>query len=203
MSDVRPALSRERIAQVALELIDANGLAGLSMRKLGAELGVEAMSLYHYVANKNDLLDAVSDRLYEEIELPDVEPGDWETAIRKGLRAFHDVLVRHEAALELFASREVSSEAGLGVLYWAHQQFVAAGLSAEDAHTALHFAVSFVMGHAANDSGGDGEATTAEPGVAPEVVAFFERVQQVTRDEMFDAGLEAVVAGLRARYALA
>lgn len=198
----RPALSRERIASTALGLIDANGLSGLSMRKLGAELGVEAMSLYHYVKNKDDLLDAVADHLYGVIDLPvSVDPKDWEQAIRLGLRAFHRVLLEHDAALELFASREVRSAQSMGVLHWAHERFVAVGLSIEEAHKALHMALSFVMGHAASERS---DALPVEPSadVSPELSAYFAHVESVTPEEMFDAGVDMVVAGLRQYYEL-
>lgn len=204
MSDAsRPALSRERIAAAALALIDANGLSGLSMRKLGAELGVEAMSLYHYIENKNDLLDAVADHLYAEIDLPtSVDPSDWERAIRLGLRAFRDVLLEHEAALELFASRQIRSAQSMGVLHWAHERFVAVGLSVEQAHQALHTAVSFVMGHAANEMRDGGEAPTPSEDVSPEISAYFARVDSITPDELFAVGVDVVVAGLRQFYDL-
>jgi AcrR family transcriptional regulator len=204
MSDSpRPALSRERIAATALELIDANGLTGLSMRKLGAELGVEAMSLYHYITNKNDLLDAVADHLYGEIELPvSIDPQDWETAIRLGLRSFHDVLLEHEAALELFASRQIRSERSVQVLHWAHERFVAVGLSVEEAHKALHMGVSFVMGHAVNETGTGSVRPANAVDVSAEMDAYFRHIESVTSDELFDAGLDLVVAGLRQRYRL-
>lgn len=198
----RQSLSRELIAATALELIDANGLSGLSMRKLGAELGVEAMSLYHYVANKDDLLDAVADHLYGEIDLPtDIDDSEWEQAIRIGLRSFRQVLLDHAAALELFASRQVRSARSLGVLHWAHERFVAVGLPIEDAHMALHYAVSFVMGHAANNRA-DHPLAELDDSVTPDMQAYFAEVDRITIDEMFDAGLELVVAGLRARYDL-
>lgn len=201
--DPRPTLNRQRIAAVALELIDANGLAGLSMRKLGAELGVEAMSLYHYVESKNDLLDAVADHLFGLIDLPrSVGLEEWERAIRLGLRAFRAVLLEHEAALELFASRQIRSENSIQVLHWAHERFVGVGLSVEEAHKALHMAVSFVMGHAANEGEAAPASLAAGAEVAPEMVEYFGRVASVTSDELFDAGLDLVVAGLRQHYDL-
>ncbi len=171
------------------------------MRKLGAELGVEAMSLYHYITNKDDLLDAVADHLYGEIDLPmTVDPQDWESAIRLGLRSFRDVLIEHEAALELFASRQLRSERSVQVLHWAHERFVAVGLSVEEAHKALHMAVSFVMGHAANET--DSGSVVAPTHGSPEMDAYFEHIESVTSDELFDAGLDLVVAGLRQHYRL-
>ncbi len=203
----RPALSRDRIAAKALELIDAHGLAGLSMRKLGAELGVEAMSLYHYVTNKADLLDAVLDLLYAEIQLPDVADEDWEAAIRLGLRAFHEVLISHEAALELFSARPARSERAFTVLYWAHERFRRVGLSIDSAHFALHFAVSFVMGHTASELGTMAQLRTNGGPVThdltdPELMEFVAEVSQITGPEMFETGLDILVDGLRRRYDL-
>ncbi len=203
MSDTsRPVLSRKRIAAVALGLIDANGLVGLSMRKLGAELGVEAMSLYHYIENKNDLLDAVVDHLYGEIDLPtSIDPADWEEAIRRGLRAFLSVLLEHEAAPELFASRSVRSENSVRVLQWAHERFVGVGLSMEEAHMALHLAVSFAMGHAVNEIG---TALAPQPAgtISDEMSDYFAQIDEISGDDMFEAGLDLLVAGIRQHYRL-
>ena len=70
----RIPLSRERVLRAAIALADQGGLESLSMRKLGQELGVEAMSLYHHVANKDDLLDGIVDAVTSEIEVPSSEP---------------------------------------------------------------------------------------------------------------------------------
>jgi AcrR family transcriptional regulator len=203
----RPTLNRERIAAKALELSDEHGLSGLSMRKLGAEFGVEAMSLYHYVTNKSDLLDAVLDLLFSEIELPDVDDDDWEAAIRLGLRSFNDVLMRHEAALELFSSRQARSETAFRVLHWAHQRFQMVGLSIVDAHHALHVAVSFVMGHAANELGTMSQLRTDETTPVddiddPVIRDFVSAVNEISGADMFATGLDVLVDGLRTRFDL-
>ncbi|MFT7599132.1 MAG: AcrR family transcriptional regulator [Acidimicrobiales bacterium] len=106
----RGHLSRQRITLAAIGIIDDQGLDGLSMRRLGAALGVEAMSLYHYVASKNDLLDSVMVQLYSEIEIPEIDDAaDWQDAVRSGMRSFYKVLVDHPAALTLFATRPADS----------------------------------------------------------------------------------------------
>ena len=66
----RTPLSRERVLRAALELADAGGIESLTMRRLGQELGVEAMSLYNHVANKDDILDGIVDLVFGEIDLP-------------------------------------------------------------------------------------------------------------------------------------
>ena len=205
----RPPLSRSRIAEVALDRIDAEGMSGLSMRKLGAQLGVEAMSLYHYVRNKDDLLDAVLDRLYAEIELPEVhDDQDWEPTIRQGLRSFHRVLLRHPAALELFATRPARSLQSFSVLFWANGRFRAVGLDLAQSHAALHFAVSFVMGHVWSQHGtlaqlqGSGGPEALGFELTDEQARFMDHCRTVSADALFETGLDAVVAGLRARFDL-
>jgi AcrR family transcriptional regulator len=207
-TSVRTGLSRDVIARTALELTDEQGLSGLSMRKLGGELGVEAMSLYHYVTNKDDLLDAILDCLYAEIKLPpDVPEHDWETAVRLGLRSFRAVLVDHPAALELFASRPAKSSAAFEVLLWAHNRFQLVGLDVRQACHALHFAVSFVMGHVGSELGAmallrDGQGPDPQTVEDPRAREFLLQTRDIATDEMFDSGLDAVVAGLRSAYKL-
>jgi len=166
------------------------------------------MSLYHYVDNKDDLLDAMLDSLYAEIELPvDVPDEDWESAIRRGLHSFHDVLVRHPAALELFASRPGKSEHSLRILLWCYGRFQSVGLDVAQSVKALHFGVSFVMGHVASELGAMASIAAGD-GIDLEAIedrALAELITQrrtVTSGQMFNAGLEAVVAGLRAAFEL-
>ncbi|MEM7272649.1 MAG: TetR/AcrR family transcriptional regulator C-terminal domain-containing protein [Actinomycetota bacterium] len=204
-TDGRPNLTRELIAETALRLTDEDGLSGLSMRKLGAELGVEAMSLYHYVSNKDDLLDAVLDRLYAEIELPrDIPDDDWERATREGLASFNQVLLRHQAALELFATRSASTPASHEVLYWSYRRFEVVGLTPEESVLALRSAVSFVMGHAVSEFGvlGRGEQFDLSTIADPEVQTFLTVGREVDGTRSFEWGIDLVVAGLRAVFDL-
>ncbi|MEZ5343643.1 MAG: TetR/AcrR family transcriptional regulator C-terminal domain-containing protein [Acidimicrobiales bacterium] len=203
----RPVLSRDVIAEVALRLTETDGLATLSMRKLGAELGVEAMSLYHYVENKNDLLQAMTDRLYAEIELPDLaDDVQWDDAVRQVLRSYHRVLVRHSAATELFFSQAMTATGGLPVMTWVFELFTRIGLEASDAGAALHFAVSFASGHAATELSGN-ESLVVDPTAIgaigdPAVALFVGQLSDADPDELFEAGLELVIAGFRSRFQL-
>ncbi len=90
----RTRLARERVLVAAIDLADKGGVGSLSMRKLGKQLGVEAMSLYNHVANKADLLDAMVDVVFGEIGLPPTE-ADWKTAMRRRALAARDTLARH------------------------------------------------------------------------------------------------------------
>src|SRR6476659_7226720 len=89
----REPLSRERILREALRIADESGVEALTMRRLGDELGFEAMSLYRHVANKDDLLDGMLDLVLEEWQLP-AGQGDWAEAIRASANSVHDALRR-------------------------------------------------------------------------------------------------------------
>jgi AcrR family transcriptional regulator len=94
----RTPLSRERVLRAAIALADERGPAELTMRKLAKELGVEAMSLYNHVANKDDLLDGMVDIVFGEIE-PPVAGGDWKAELRKRAISTRAALNRHRWAI--------------------------------------------------------------------------------------------------------
>src|SRR6187401_2718006 len=100
----RLPVSRERALQVAMKLADTEGIAELTMRRLAQELGVEAMSLYHHVPNKNGILDGMVDLVFAEIEFPRADL-DWKTALRRRMASVREVLVRHRWALRILESR--------------------------------------------------------------------------------------------------
>lgn len=100
----RAPLTRERIVDAAIELADANGVDGLSMRKLAAKLGFEVMSLYNHVANKDDLLDGMVDRVAGEIAGATAGAG-WKPAARTIAISAHDTLLRHQWATALWLNR--------------------------------------------------------------------------------------------------
>jgi AcrR family transcriptional regulator len=108
----RTPLTRERVLQAAVRRADEGGIESLSMRKLGQELGVEAMALYHHFANKDDLVDSMVDLVFGEIELPSTG-GDWRTAMRQRAIAVRDALQRHRWAIGLMESRRRPGPANL------------------------------------------------------------------------------------------
>ena len=103
-SSERPGLTRDRVLDAALVLADEKGLEALSMRSLAQRLGVEAMSLYNHVQNKEDLLAGLVERVVAEIELP-VIGADWRDAMRRRALSAHAQLMKHGWATMLFASR--------------------------------------------------------------------------------------------------
>lgn len=105
-------LSKQRMVEEAVRLADTEGVDGLSMRRLAGALGAGAMSLYHYVANKDELLDAMIDVVFDEIELPPEET-DWRSAMRHRAISARQVLARHPWAIGLMESRTSPGPANL------------------------------------------------------------------------------------------
>jgi AcrR family transcriptional regulator len=111
-SGARARLTRERVLQSAIDLADAAGIEGLSMRRLGEELGVEAMSLYTHVANKDDLLAGMIDAVFAEITPPSQEV-PWKTAMRDRALSVRAALLRHPWATGLMDSNATPGVANL------------------------------------------------------------------------------------------
>ena len=102
-TETRTPLSRDRIFDAALRLVDDGGLESLSMRKLGQTLGVEAMSLYNHVANKNEVVTGIVERVAAEMEPPSASE-EWDIAVRKSAISAHEALRRHPWACTLMMS---------------------------------------------------------------------------------------------------
>src|SRR5580692_1786422 len=103
-TEPRIPLSRERVLLAAVVFADESGIASLSMRKLGEVLGVEAMSLYNHVANKDQLLDGMVDLVFSEIDLP-AGGADWRSAMRERAESARQALRRHPWAIALMSTR--------------------------------------------------------------------------------------------------
>jgi len=108
----RVPLTRDRVLEAAIKLADQGGIESLSMRKLGQELGVEAMALYYHFASKDEVLDGSVDLVFSEIDLP-ASGADWKTAMRQRAISVRDVLSRHRWAIGLMESRTNPGPANL------------------------------------------------------------------------------------------
>jgi AcrR family transcriptional regulator len=109
----RPRVSREQVLDAALELADEGGLAAVTMASVGARLGVEAMSLYRHIGNKEEMLDGLVDRVFAEIEVP-ADARDWRDALRRRAVSARAALRRHPWAIGLMESRAQPGPATLG-----------------------------------------------------------------------------------------
>lgn len=142
----REPLSTERVLRAALALADAAGTEVLTMRRLGQELGVEAMSLYKHVANKDAILDGIVDLVVGEIALPHPRNG-WKSAMRRRGISAHQVLMRHRWACPLIMSRINTGPAMMTYVDATLGTLRAAGFSVQLADHAWTAMDSHVYGH--------------------------------------------------------
>ncbi len=141
----RLPLSRARILDAALAIADEQGIDALSMRKLGQALGYEAMSLYNYVANKDELLDGLLDVVLDETEPPSTEES-WDTAVRASAISVHDALRRHTWAPPLLMSAAHIRPARLRYMDLLLGRLRAAGFDADTTYHAYHVLDGHIFG---------------------------------------------------------
>ncbi len=146
----RQPLTRERILRTAIDLADRDGIESLSMRKLGHELGVEAMSLYNHVSSKEELLDGFADIVIGEIEVP-TGGDDWKGAMRRRAISAREMLARHP-----WASGVIDSRTGFSPTRTRHPEAVIgslrqAGFSVEMAIHAFFALDSYIYGFAVQE----------------------------------------------------
>jgi AcrR family transcriptional regulator len=192
------------VLQAGLQLVDREGVGALTMRRLGKELGVEAMSLYGYVVNKQDLLDGVLDCVYDEMPRTIAIDGPWQERLRLTACMFRDVLLRHPNTVSLVAARPVMSEGSLGLVESALAELRRIGLDITRANQVLTVVVAFTVGHVASEVG-DSERPTAQ-----EMQAFHHTLDRnrfphvadradlgtIDRDAEFALGLDFIVDGV-------
>jgi AcrR family transcriptional regulator len=168
----RAPLSRDRVLLGALAVADAGGIAGLTIRSLAQELGVKPMSVYHHVANKDEILDGIVDLVFAEIELPSTD-GDWRAEIRRRAESARAVLSRHRWAIGLLESRTSPGPATLRQHNAMLGTLRSAGFSVEMAGHAYALLDSYVYGFALQEAAlpFEGPDTVAE--IAEPIMEFF------------------------------
>jgi AcrR family transcriptional regulator len=141
----RVPLSRERVLRAAIALADEGGIKALSMRRLAQELGVEAMSLYNHVANKDDILEGIIDLVAGEIDWA-LEGTDWKAATRRRALSAHEVLLRHRWAAGIWMSTGGTGTARLRYADAILRGFREAGFPEDLTYHAFHVLQSHIIG---------------------------------------------------------
>ncbi|GAB3028495.1 TetR family transcriptional regulator [Nocardioides flavus (ex Wang et al. 2016)] len=208
----RPSLTRDRVVDAASRVADAQGLVGVSMRSVGRELGVEAMSLYHHVANKDALLDGLADWVFERIDTPSAS-GPWRLEMERRARSARTVLAAHPWGLGLIESRRSPGPATL-----THHDAVigclrASGFSITLAAHAFSVLDAYVFGFVLTEVN-----LPFHPGESPEdfiadlgpVAAQYPHLAEMIAEHIvghdysygdeFDHGLALILDGLEARF---
>ncbi len=167
----RTPLNRERVLRGAIAVADAGGLVALTMRSLAKELGVKPMTLYHHVANKDEILDAITDAVFSEIELPPVD-ADWRSAMRERAISARSALGRHPWATPLMQSRTNPGPATLRHHDTVIGSLRRAGFSVGMAAHAFSLLDAYVYGFALQEASLPFDSETA-PEVADAIMAQF------------------------------
>ena len=193
-----PLLSRERIRDVALELIDEHGLSALSMRRLADALGVQAASLYTHYATKDDVLDAVANKLIADVDTSGFEQG-WRQGLLTWAHSYHAALTAHPNAAPIIASGTQRRDEFLDMANAVHGGLVGGGWPARRA-TEISGAVKYLVIGAAS--------TPFASGFADDVQVYLDRYPHLTQAhrlrsdaaridrDSFELGLQALVRGL-------
>jgi len=200
----RRPLDRRRILETAVRFVDREGLTALSMRKLGAELGVEAMSLYNHVPNKEALLDGMVEVILGELEVPP-RGEDWEKRVKEAYRAFRRLAHEHPNVFPLLVTRPPDTMDGV----WLVEEFLktlrAAGFGPETALHAFRTLSSYATGYSMAEIRGFAmEPVEAHLGARSLSAAEFPNISElgnyledVDRDAEFEFGLDLILSGLR------
>jgi TetR/AcrR family tetracycline transcriptional repressor len=202
----RAPLTRDRIVRAALRYIDTHGLGDLSMHKLGAELDVKAMSLYKYVANKDDLLDGVVEELWVEVENAAPVTSDWRDGYQSLAQALRDAVLRHPNAASLITGQGVMPTPALRCIQAHITAASAHGVPTDRAYAWLRTIASYALGTALNDvawgSRQEGCAPTRvsdllRPGVSQELAEVAEIFcGQADSAAQFELGLALMLRGI-------
>ncbi|MGQ0804511.1 MAG: TetR/AcrR family transcriptional regulator C-terminal domain-containing protein [Actinomycetota bacterium] len=195
----RPSrLTRGAVLAAALAIIDRDGLPALTMRRLGKELGVEAMSLYHHVASKDDVMDGVVDLVLGAVDVPRPELG-WADWARQFAREYRRIALEHPHVFPLIALRPLTTPQALRPVEMSLEVLRRAGFDGRHALAAFQTLANFTSGFALEEiaaAGGEGSPAiaTLDPARFPRLHKLVDRPMQ--RDVAFERSLDIIIAGL-------
>lgn len=197
-SGTRTTLTRDRVLEAAIELADASGIESLSMRVLGAHLGVEAMSLYNHVANKDDLLNGMCDLVWRTVDLARTET-DWQAALRTIAISVHDAFLAHPWAAREHGTRMSETRLRYVDAQLAHLE--SGGLNAEAVFHAHHTLDGYILGYSLQVIDFTGEQPEAEAlfhSLSHELPSLTEHFRQhgLPQTRGFEVGLDLILDGL-------
>ncbi|ROT29415.1 TetR/AcrR family transcriptional regulator [Micromonospora sp. HM5-17] len=216
--DRRPRLSRERITRAAVDLLDVEGVQGLSMRRLAARLGAGTMSLYEYVSSREDVLDLATDAAIAEIEIDGIDGLPWREALSRQLRRSRQVMLRHPWLPALMATRPLLGPHALARSELVYALLHRAGLAGPRLVAAVGALTYYVQGFTAMENAWRGQqpdpAAEAElrrqaqqyldrRGEAHPTLAQHADLGRDDFDASFQLGLDVVLDGIAAQLGTA
>lgn len=195
------------ILDAAFELLSAEGEAGFSVRKLGARIGVDPMTVLHHFGSKDELLRRIADRALATVELP-VPSENWRADLRQVAAAYRDLAHRHPRIFHLhfrYHATGPADHASSEVVYRALRR---AGLSNADAAGLGLAFYAFILGYALAEAEGllrpigeddEAELRALDPLACPATLALIPAFKALDRDQAFDASVGAFIDGVAAR----
>jgi AcrR family transcriptional regulator len=192
----RVPLTRERVLRAAVELADERGIEALTMRNLGQELGVEAMSLYNHVDNKEAVLDGIVEVVAEEVLAavdaiePPSSPAEWKDVTRRRILMAREVLLRHRWAPAVFESRAEMPAAAMKYYDGLLGQMLDAGFSLDLGHHAMHAFGSRALGFTQElfDAGPDDLSPEAVAVMSRQMAAHYPHLAELMKVVYHDPG---------------
>ncbi|HEX9644725.1 MAG TPA: TetR/AcrR family transcriptional regulator [Acidimicrobiia bacterium] len=208
----RGTLTRDKVIEAAVAFADEHGIEALSMRRLGHALGVEAMSLYNHVEDKDDLLDAMVDRVYREVATP-APSEDWKESVRATAISAKAAFVAHPWSVPLMTSRSVVTDSLLVLMDSMLETLLDAGFSMDTTHRAWHVISSHVMGYVLQEVGtvwgSDAQHEHDHSKLDAllrsgadryrHVLTMVPYLMECSYDEEFEFGLDVILDGIEAR----
>jgi AcrR family transcriptional regulator len=203
-------LSRERILSAAVKLVDEEGIDALSMRRLGSELGVEAMSLYNHVPNKAALMEAIVDHVIAEVPLADVTL-DFDEQVREMARSFRRLSLAHPHIVPLIAMRPFNTVTALRPVEYGFGLFLKLGLDETTALHAFRALAGFATGYTLAETGGffaEGSGPKTDytidsrdlsSGEFPNLTRMIPAILECDHDEEFEFGIDLFLEGLKSK----
>ena len=205
----RPArISREQILGAALAIVDDHGLERLTMRRLGADLGVDPMTIYHHVPDKAALFDGITERVVAEVEIPSPS-GDWRDDLRAVTHAARAACLHHPNAVPLLGTRPPITQPAFALVEAITGILLRAGFSAEAAADGFDCVGRLVIGHVLAEtgrppggevSGGEEEHRQAQQtlpeGRYPSLAAVQRAGVRHDPDQLFELALDGLIAAL-------
>jgi AcrR family transcriptional regulator len=202
---MKTPLTRARILEGALAIVDREGLQALTMRRLGQDLGVEAMSIYRHIENKDAVFDGIVELIILEIDVPADPDLDWEEAVRRVARSYRQAALAHPNAFPLVTTRPLSTVEALKRVNAFFELQRRAGFDERSTLASYRMLSAYIRGFALEEV--TGRALSATPDRAsldqwtrdfPSVAELAPLLADPDPDADFERGLDMVVSGMRA-----
>ncbi len=203
-------VTRARVLEAALTLVNERGAAALTMRALATELDIEAPSLYKHIANKDEILDGLCELVYSQVTVGELGD-DWQSRMKAYANAYRRALLQNRNVASILAIRPVTTEGSMLLVEASLSEFTRVGVDVETGRQLLNIIAGFVVGHVlaqvADPVPGAADydrlmefRAKLDPSVFPLSLATI-GTSPADRDAEFELGLDLLIDGISVRYA--